>query len=414
MKKEVSASFGSDDFDLNEYEAETLTELFVRRANASLDQVSVYAKNKTTWEPYTWSDALYAVRSVASGLLALGVERGDTVAIISNTRREWSQLDMATMFVGGITVGVYPTLTSEQTAYVLRHSETKLVFVEDAQQLEKVKEGLGDTFEDIKIIVIDSLSCGEHVENFEGLCERGREHAKGHPEQLEERRLQNKPEDVVTYVYTSGTTGEPKGAMLTHANFHYVINASIAAMSYEDEISLSFLPLAHSLQRYANYLALLANVQGYFAESLDKVADNIVEVRPTCFATVPRILEKIHTKVLNTVQEQGGVKEKIFNRAMAVLHEAGEARRNNKPIGRSLSIKSKVADRVVARKIRERIGGRVSWLGCGGAPLVREVNEFFDDIGIPILEGYGLTETSAPATINTLAARKIGTVGVGS
>jgi long-chain acyl-CoA synthetase len=394
-----------------EYAAETLSELFARRAERRLNFPGTYTKENGRWTAHTWREARTAVENTASALLEMGVERGDRIAIISSTRREWSQLDMAIMYVGAITVGVYPTLTPEQTSYLLFHSESRLVFVEDESQLAKVEGRPQDEGEGPAIVCLTALENRNDVETLEAFTQRGEARRKSLPDEVENRRKQSKASDVVTYVYTSGTTGEPKAAMLTHSNFHYVIHATIESMSYDHEIALTFLPLAHSLQRYANYLGLVADVEGYYAESLENVAANIAEVRPSCFATVPRILEKIHSKVVSAASEAGGIKALIFSRSLKVLLEIAAKKRAGQRIGLPLKLKARIADQMVAKKIRNRLGGRVNWLGCGGAPLLKEVHEFFEAMGIPILEGYGLTETSAPVSLNTLTARKIGTVG---
>ncbi|MEE2903266.1 MAG: long-chain fatty acid--CoA ligase [Myxococcota bacterium] len=393
------------------YEASTtIPELFIRRVQRNPNEVSVHVKEQGKWQPFTWGEAREAVENIASGLLELSVKRGDCVAILSTTRREWSQIDIASMYVGGITVGIYPTLTVEQTAHILEHSNARLVFVEDSEQFRKVQKAA--SMRELEITCVTICHDVDGQRTLESLIAMGARRRSQYPSELTDRMSLNKSSDVVTYVYTSGTTGEPKGAMLTHQNFVYVIYASIEAMGYQDEVSLSFLPLAHSLQRYANYLALIADVKGYFAESLDKVPANIREVQPTCFATVPRILEKIHAKVYSTAKEQGGARHKVFQYAMNTLAQAGRLRRAGQPIPFGLRIRRKISDRLVGAKVRDRMGGRVRWLGCGGAPLVTHINEFFDDIGVPVLEGYGLTETSAPVSLNTLHKRKIGTVGM--
>ena len=390
---------------------EPLTNLFLARAKRHPQQIAAYTKESGKWTPFTWSESRQAVLECAAGLLELGAKRGDAIAIISNTRREWSQSDMAILMVGGITVGVYPTLTAEQTRYLIEHSEARIAIVEDSSQRVKVTESCAGLSPPVQIVTLEEKAEGRNVITYAELRRRGAKRLHEHPDEIEKRNAENKSSDVVTYVYTSGTTGEPKGAMLTHANFHYVVHASASIMANEGEISLGFLPLAHSLQRYANYLGLIADVEGYYAESLERVRENIAEVRPTCFATVPRILEKIHAKVIATAHESDGLKAEIFDRSMAALHTVGEARRGGSEPGLRARFKARVADRLVAEKIRARLGGRVRWLGCGGAPLARDVHEFFEDISIPILEGWGLTETAAPVTINTLTNRRIGTVG---
>jgi len=386
---------------------EPLTSLFVRRAQSRADMVASYSKVDGKWVGTTWGEALVAVQETALGLLEVGVRRGDAVGIVANTCREWSQVDMAILAIGGITVGVYPTLTVDQTKYVLEHSQVKAVFVQDRALRDKVLEASDSA----KVVTFEPKAEGDRVMTLDALRRMGAKRRRAQPEEFERRVEENKPSDVVTRVYTSGTTGEPKGAELTHSNFHYVIHASNRLIPYDDEVTLAFLPLAHSLQRYASYLALLADVEGYYAESLDTVRDNILEVRPTCFATVPRILEKVHGKVIAMAAEAGGAKAEMFSRSMRYLRARGVARRSGLPVGFRSRVKANIADRIVGDKIREVLGGRVKFLGCGGAPLNPEVHEFFEDLGIAILEGWGLTETSAPVCVNTMVNRRVGTVG---
>ena len=390
---------------------EPLTGLFVRRARSRADKVASYSKVDGKWVGSTWGEGLVAVQETALGLLELGVSHGDAVGIVSNTCREWSQVDMAILCIGGVTVGVYPTLTVEQTRYVLEHSQAKVVFVQDAALRGKVLEATEGSAEPVKVVSFEAKAEGARVVTMDALRRMGAKRRRAQPEEFDKRVGENKASDVVTRVYTSGTTGEPKGAMLTHANFHYVIHASNRLVPYDDEVTLAFLPLAHSLQRYASYLALLADVEAYYAESLDTVRDNILEVRPTCFATVPRILEKVHAKVLAMGAEAGGMKSEVFNRSMAALRQRGHAQRSGSEPGFRVRLKAGLADRIVGEKIRSVLGGRVKFLGCGGAPLNPEVHEFFEDLGIAILEGWGLTETSAPVCINTMVNRRVGTVG---
>jgi long-chain acyl-CoA synthetase len=390
---------------------EPLPLLFQRRARSRGDAVAGRCKVEGRWTAFTWSSSLQAVEETACGLIDLGIQRGDRVGIISQTRREWAVADMAILTAGAITVGVYPTLTAAQTRYVLEHSGCLVVFVEDADTLEKTRLALAGLSRPPKLVVLSGASPDPSTPTLAALQLRGGTRRALRPSELDGRRAQARPEDVATYVYTSGTTGEPKGAMLTHANFHYVVHASARILPYEGRTALAFLPLAHSLQRYASYLGLVADVDGYYAESLDTVAEDIRDVRPHCFATVPRILEKIRAKVLATGRDGSDLRRDVFERSLRVLGEYGAARRAGLVPGVRLAAKARVADRLVGGRIRERIGGRVEWLGCGGAPLDPAVHAFFEDLGIAILEGWGLTETSAPVCINTLDQRRIGSVG---
>jgi long-chain acyl-CoA synthetase len=386
---------------------EPLTNLFLHRAEVSAERIATYAKVDGRWVGLSWRGVRQAVEEVALGLLELGAQRGDRVAIVSQTRREWSQVDYATMMIGGITVGLYPTLTGPQSRELLEHSGARFVFVEDRGQRTKIQEAMGDR--PITLITLEHKA--EGTLTFDELRRAGAKRRLEHPDELVRRARENKSSDVVTYVYTSGTTGEPKGAMLTHANFHYVIHATSLLIPYDGERTLAFLPLAHSLQRYVSYLGLIADAEGYYAESLDKVPENLLEVRPTAFTLVPRVLEKIHARVLATGRAAGGLRTSVFERALEALHVAGSARRSGIEPGVRARLEARLGQRVVGERVRARLGGRVKFLGCGSAPLDRRVHEFFEDLGIPVLEGWGLTETSAPVTVNTLTTRQIGSVG---
>lgn len=389
---------------------EPLTNLFLQRSEASADRIASFSKADGRWVGTTWRESRQAVEETALGLLELGAGRGAPVGILSATRREWNQIDLAIMSIGGITVGVYPSLTGPQSRQLLELSQSRIIFVDERAQRVKIEEATSDLSPPIQIITLEPRAEGPHAITLAELRRRGAKRRQSSPDELSRRMREAKSSDVISYIYTSGTTGEPKGAMLTHANFHYVAHATNLLIPYENEVSLVFLPLAHSLQRFASYLALLVDVEAYFAESLEKVSDNLREVRPTCFALVPRILEKMHAKALASGRGTP-LTSKMFAYSLKVLRDVGAARRSGRLPGLRARLYAGAADRVVGSKIRERLGGRVKFIGSGGAPLAREVHEFFEDIGIPILEGWGLTETSAATCINTLANRRIGTVG---
>ncbi|MFO0729238.1 MAG: long-chain fatty acid--CoA ligase [Myxococcota bacterium] len=385
-----------------------LTRLFLERAERSAERVASRAKVDGQWVPMTWRGIRLAVEEICLGLLELGVARGDRVAILSQTRREWGQADMAILCLGGVTVGIYPTLTAHQTKALLLHSGARVVFAEDAAAEQKLKE---TGIEDLRIIAIHGGPEGPGRIGLDALRRRGRARADRQPEELERRVAEAKTSDVVTFVYTSGTTGDMKGAMLTHANFHYVIHATSALIPYEGERTLGFLPLAHSLQRYVSYLGLIADADLYYAESLEKVQDNLQEVHPTALTLVPRVLEKIHAKIMEKGQGGSALKRRIFSRSLGALATRGNQRRAGRALGLGERVAGGVADRLVGARIKERLGGAVKFIGCGSAPLARDVHLLFEDIGIPILEGWGLTETAAPVTLNTLDQREIGSVG---
>lgn len=390
---------------------EPLTNLYFARAERSAERIVSYSKVDGRWVPTSWREARTSVEECALGLLELGAERGSPIGILSQTRREWGMMDLATMCIGGVTVGIYPSLTGPQSRQLLELSGARIVFVDERAQRVKLEEATVGLDPPVQLVTLEERAEGDRVITLDELRRRGAKRRVLHPDELGRRLREVKSTDVVSYIYTSGTTGEPKGAMLTHANFHYVIHATSRLIAYGGEIGLAFLPLAHSLQRYASYLALIVDMDAYYAESLEKVPDNLREVRPSVFALVPRVLEKIHAKALAAGADKRPLERKIFQRSLGVLHSVGAARRDgrNPPLGERML--ARAADQVIGRKIRDRLGGRVKFIGSGGAPLARDVHEFFEDIGIPILEGWGLTETCAPATMNTLEQRRIGTVG---
>jgi long-chain acyl-CoA synthetase len=390
---------------------EPLTNLFLARVDRSPDRIASYSKVDGRWVGTTWREARVMTEESALGLLELGAARGTPIAILSQTRREWGQVDMAIQAIGGITIGIYPSLTGAQSRQLLELSGARIVFVDDRSQRVKIQEATVDLKPAITIITMEERAEGERVLTLDELRRRGAKRRQQSPDEFVRRAREAKSSDVISYIYTSGTTGEPKGVMLTHANFHYSAHATNLLVSYENEVAIAFLPLAHSFQRYASYLALITELDAYFAESFEKVPENIREVRPTCFAIVPRVLEKIHARALAAGASGSRVQKRVFSSSLSVLRDVGRTRRDGRVPGLRARLYARAADRIIGSKVRERLGGRVKFIGSGGAPLAEEVHEFFEDIGIPILEGWGLTETSAAACINTLTTRRIGTVG---
>jgi long-chain acyl-CoA synthetase len=390
---------------------EPLTNLFLERAERSPTRVASFSKIDGRWVGITWREARQMTEECALGLLELGVDKKTPIAILSQTRREWGQVDLAIQAIGGITVGIYPSLTGPQSRQLLELSGARIVVVDDRSQRVKIQEACANLSPPVTIVTMEERAEGDRLLTLDDLRRRGAKRRLQNPDEFVRRAREAKSSDVISYIYTSGTTGEPKGAMLTHANFHYSAHATNLVIPYANEVGIAFLPLAHSLQRYASYLALIVDVDGYFAESFDKVADNIREVRPTCFALVPRVLEKIYAKALASGASGTRLQRGVFQRSLGVLREVGQTRRDGRVPGLRARLYWRAADQFVGAKIRERLGGRVKFIGSGGAPLAREVHEFFEDIGVPILEGWGLTETSAAACVNTLTTRRIGTVG---
>lgn len=391
--------------------ATPIPQLFLDRAARSADRVSSNSKIDGRWQSRNWRAARQAVLEVALGLLDLGVRPGDRVAILSQTRREWQEADLANLSIGAITVGIYPSLTGAQATELLVLSGARVVFAENVTQMAAVQAHCAHLQPRVQFILFDDPGAQPEAVSMGSLKSDGARRHQLQPEEFERRVQEVRADDVASYIYTSGTTGAPKGAVLTHANFHYVMQATSSVIDYTGQRVLVFLPLAHALQRYTNYLGLIRDVEGYFAESLDKVQENMQEVQPTLFALVPRVLEKIHARAVAVAQSKSAVQTRIFEWCMQTLSEAGRARRAHPEADLGSGLSQRLADRLVGKKVRARLGGRVQYIGSGGAALARPTHEFFEDLGIPILEGYGLTETSAPVTLNTLSHRRIGTVG---
>ncbi|MFT7624478.1 MAG: long-chain acyl-CoA synthetase [Myxococcota bacterium] len=394
----------------------TIPGLYHRQADRYGDRVMFYAKEPSTggWTAHTWRQGLDECRAAVSGLVACGVKPGDRVGVLSETRREWTGADMAIVCAGAITVGVYPTSTPEQTAYVLRHAEARVCFAEDDDQLAKL-EAIRDevpTLERIILFEEGETIARADVLSLQELLDIGRARAADQPDEYERLWRAVQPEDLAMLVYTSGTTGPPKGVMLSHHNIYATIEAISSILpSRDDDLGVIFLPLAHSLQRVAGYAGMYQGTTGVFAERIDKIVDHMQEFHPTIQAAVPRIYEKVYARILGRVAEQPPRRQTIFKWAVDVGKQVAALKRQGKEVPIHLRAQFKAADKLVLRKIREVFGGRIRYMVSGAAPIGVELLEFFHACGILILEGYGLTETSAPATVNVTHDFRFGTVG---
>jgi long-chain acyl-CoA synthetase len=385
--------------------ARTLPRLLLDRLAVDAQRDLVYHKEGDRWTAVTGAQALERVRGLALGLHDLGVRRGDRVAILGETRPEWMLADLAILAIGAVTVGIYTTSPPPQVAHVLSNSGARAVFYDREEQRAKLAAVRAD------------CPALEHILAFadmEALARRG-EAALARDAQAFERLVAAvEPSDLATIIYTSGTTGPPKGAMLTHANLVSVIEAARDVLPLgPDDIGVAFLPLAHSLQRVASYGGLALGVRGAFAESIEKLPENWREIRPTVQASVPRIWEKAYARAQAAVEGGTAVRKALFRWAHGVGREMAEFRRRGAerfaPAG--LKLRHALAERLVFRRVQAVFGGRVRFLTSGGAPISLEILEFFYAMGVLILEGWGLTETAAPATLNTPDAFKFGTVG---
>ncbi|HLB01057.1 MAG TPA: long-chain fatty acid--CoA ligase [Bacteroidota bacterium] len=354
------------------------------------------------------------VERIAFGLASIGVRSGDRVALLSENRPEWVVADMAMVRLGAINVSIYPSLTPRQIAYILNDSGASCVVLSNRLQLKKIL-GIRADLPLLRHIVIfaDPGPDANDVVGFDDLAGMGKDHQMKNPGHVARESSAVTPGSLLTLIYTSGTTGDPKGVMLTHGNLVSNILSSTECIPFvEDDILLSFLPLCHSYERMAGYYsAMSCGVTIAYAESVDTVRENLMEVRPTIVTTVPRLFERIHAGLAKQEKAMPPLKRAVYRWAMSV--RASHARRRGGAAPRSTrGIRYAIADWLVFSKIRARMGGRIRFFVSGGAALPVELGEFFDGIGINILEGYGMTESSPVISVNRPQKRKYGTVGM--
>ena len=371
----------------------TLAEVFTRGIQNFPRPDRFQQKSGGAYRPVSSEEFARRVRSCAAALAAIGIVRGDRVAILSYNRLEWAIADYACLLIGAADVPIYSTLPADASAYILKDSGAKAIFVEDAEQAAKIRGCVPHVI---------SFEPAEGAVSFEDFLRKG-----GEPPVVT-----IEPDDLATIIYTLGTTGMPKGVLLTHRNLvsNMLSSGSAFDVTPRDAI-LSFLPLSHSFERIFDYLFFWWGASIAYAEDVDKVAENLIELRPTIMAAVPRFYEKVYSKIRKSVAEQKPWKQGLFEWARSVGAIAGEFHRRGvrPPLG--LRIRLGLAKLLVLNKLQSRVGGRIRFFVSGGGALSRDVAEFFYSLGLPILEGYGLTETSPVLCVNRLGRTRLGTVG---
>jgi long-chain acyl-CoA synthetase len=369
-------------------------------------------KKEVAWRPISSAEFRRAVEELSLGLRALGLEAGDRVAILSENRPEWAFADLATLAAAGVDVPIYPSSTPAQVLYILKDSGAKAVFVSNAAMEAKVAEIRAELPALLHVIRMDDGAAGGTT--LEEVRAKGRPALAADPGAVRQRSASLGPDDLATIIYTSGTTGEPKGVMLSHGNI--VSNVAAAAAVFPvfgpDDLALSFLPLCHIFERMAgHYLMLSRGVTVAYAESVEAVPANMGEIRPTVMFSVPRLYEKMHARIQEKVAGDPPLRQRVFRWGLRVGLESFRHRVAKTRPPASLRLRRAIADRLVFAKIKRRVGGRLRVFVSGGAPLSRELAEFFGAAGLLILEGYGLTETSPVITVNRPGDFRPGTVG---
>jgi len=351
------------------------------------------------------------VERIALGLRSLGVVAGDKVILLAENSPWWAMTDYAVLSLGAITVPIYTSLVPEQIQYIINDSDAKVVIVSDRKLWEKTA-GVKKRLPQVGQFVSFEAEPAEGVLSLEKIKEEGEKARRADPRLFEMTARAVKPDDIASIIYTSGTTGIPKGVMLSHANFACNVEslASIIPFGAKDT-DLSFLPLSHVLERLGTFAFMSRGVSMAYAESIETVAQDLQEVKPTIMISVPRLFEKIYARVMDNVLTGSSLKKKIFFWALKVGKACGELRLQKQPIPGSLRRRLGIAHRLVFSKILDKTGGRVNFFVSGGAPLAKDIAEFFYALGIVVLEGYGLTESSPVIAVNTFDNLRFGTVG---
>jgi long-chain acyl-CoA synthetase len=394
-------------------EPKTLVEVFEHAVRDHNRPDALNYKSGPNWIAISSDEMLKRIRNIAAGLHSLGIKSGDRVAILSESRPEWTLADAGCLFAAAIDVPIYPTLTPPQVRYILNDSGARVLFVSNERKYDDVREVLS-TCPSVEHIIFfeESQNDSDPGITLLQLEYYGAELFEKQPELITALTHASSPDDLATIIYTSGTTGEPKGVMLTHSNLVSNVIDSAAHLSFGREDSvLSVLPLSHVLERAAMYMYIYHGMAVFFGESLEMIGPNLREVRPTIFVGVPRIFEKIFGRVKEKTAEKGRLNVAILNWAVSLGKKYAELAVRHRKIPALLDLKHKIADKLIFAKIRAALGGRIRLLVSGGAALPEELGYIYIGAGLPIVQGYGLTETSPVITAGQLEDNRIGTVG---
>ncbi|HZE71614.1 MAG TPA: long-chain fatty acid--CoA ligase [Pyrinomonadaceae bacterium] len=392
-------------------EPTTLVEVFELVASRFKRPDTLNYKSGESWVSISSDELLARAHRIAAGLHSLGVRRGDRVALLSESRPEWTLMDAGCIFLGAVDVPIYPTLTPSQVRYILRDSGARILVLADRQKYEQLTEVLKDCT-DVEQLVFLEDSKGDAGITLSALEKLGAELERSQPELIEKMAHQTRPEDLATLIYTSGTTGEPKGVMLTHSNLVSNLLDSSTQMSFTaSDTALSVLPLSHIFERQALYMYLYRGMAVYYCEAMDKIGPNLREVSPTILVGVPRIFEKIYARIKERAAAEGKLNVALLSWAVSLAKRYAQLMITKRQPSVWLRLQHKVASRLVFSRWKKAFGGRIRLLVSGGAALPEELGLLYLGAGIPIIQGYGLTETSPVITSCELTENRIGTVG---
>ncbi|MFN8193998.1 MAG: AMP-dependent synthetase/ligase [Nocardioidaceae bacterium] len=385
---------------------------FLDRVEKSPDWEAYRYPRGEEWESVTWREAGEQVSRLAAGLMALGVTAEQRVGIAANTSYEWILADLAIMCAGAATTTVYPSTNEEDTAYILSDSGCQVAFAEDDAQIAKLVARRSELPQLSKVVTFDGTVDGDWVIGLEDLGKLGDAYLAEHPTAIQDAAAAIEPDQLATLIYTSGTTGRPKGVRLRHRSWVYE-GAAIEAQNILDETDLQFLwlPMAHSFGKVLLSTQLACGFPTAIDGRVDKIVENLGVVQPTFMGAAPRIFEKAHARIVTMQAAEGGLKEKIFNRAFQVGLQVDQLKREGKSVPLLLGVQHGVFDKLVFAKVRDRFGGRVRFFISGAAALNKDIAEWFHAAGIVILEGYGLTESAAGSFVNHPDKYKFGSVG---
>jgi long-chain acyl-CoA synthetase len=410
-KKVTQSLMTSPDFERHN----TIPKLFWYHVIEHGDDVSIWRKQRGIWEPMTWSEYGQWAQQIGNALIASGIERGETISILSQTRTEWVVCDMAIMGIGCVTAPVYHSNTADQVHYIVDHSDSRFAFVEDQEQLDKMLE-IWDRLPTVeKIIVFDKYISNDlpNVISLEKFTASGTKYGENHPLEFEERIKKGKAEETISFIYTSGTTGHPKAGMLHSRNVISVIRhlPDMVGISKRD-LSIAYLPLAHIAERLLGHFIKLAyGNQTVFAESIDDLPHNLRQTGPTVMFGTPRVFEKFYARIATGISDATWFQRKVYNWALSIGKEIVEKKAASVRPKPWLRFRGAIARWVICDKVMDIFGGRIRFMISGAAPIAPDIIHYFGWLGIDVYEGYGMTETSGVISANRPKQMKIGSVG---